>query len=68
VLHRCETWFLILRLRAFKNMVLRKIGGPKTKEVTGSSRKPNTEEPPDLYSPPDVIKVMKSRRIDGWGM
>jgi hypothetical protein len=63
VLHGCETWFLIFReehrLKAFKNTVLSKIDGPKRKEITGGWRKPYTEELPDLYSPPDVIKVMK---------
>jgi len=47
VLHGCETWFLIFReqhrLKAFKDRVLRKMDGPKMKEVTEGWRKPNTE-------------------------
>jgi hypothetical protein len=39
VLYGCETWYLTLReehrLRVFENMVLRRIFGPKSDEVTG---------------------------------
>jgi hypothetical protein len=48
VLHRCETWSLILtekyRLRVFENRVLRRILGPKREEVTGAWRKLHNEE------------------------
>ena len=44
VLYGCETWALTLReersLRVFKNMLLRRIFGPKRDEVTGEWRKP----------------------------
>ena len=49
----------------FKNRVLRKIFGPKRDEVTGQSRKLHTEELNDLYSSPNIILVIKSRRM-GW--
>jgi hypothetical protein len=43
VLHRCETWLLILReehrLRVFENRVLRRIFGPKRDKITGEWRK-----------------------------
>ena len=47
----------------FKNRVLRKIFGPKRDEVTGQSRKLHTEELNDLYSSPNIILVIKSRRM-----
>ena len=58
-----ETTNIILkperRLRVFENMVLRRIFGPKRDEVTGEWRKPRNEEPNDLYSSPDIIRVVK---------
>jgi hypothetical protein len=52
VLYECETWSLILReeyrLRVFENRVLRRILGPKRKEVTGEWRKLHNEELRDL--------------------
>ena len=50
MLYGCETWSLILReerrLRVFPNtgMMLRRIFGPKTDEVTGEWRKLHNEE------------------------
>ena len=40
---------------------------PKRDEVTGKRRKLHSEEPNDLYSSPNNIRVMKSRRIRGPG-
>jgi len=51
------------RLSVSKNMVLRKIFGPKTDEVTGECRKVHNEELNDLYSSPNIIWLMKSRRM-----
>jgi len=67
VLYGCETWYLTLReerrLRVFENRVLRRIFGPKRDEVTGEWRKLYNEELSDLYSLPNIVRVVKSRRI-----
>jgi hypothetical protein len=47
----------------FENSVLRKIFGPKRDEVTGDWRRLHNEELYDLYSSPDIIRVIKSRRL-----
>jgi len=69
VLYECETWSLTLReerrLRVFENWVLRRIFGPKRDEVTGVWRKLHNEELNDLYSSPNIVRVINSRRI-GW--
>jgi hypothetical protein len=44
-------------------MVLRRIFGPKRDEVTGEWRKLHSEELHNLYSSPDIIKQVKSRRM-----
>ena len=49
------------RLRVFKNRVLRRIFGPKRDEVTGEWRKLYNEELNDLYSSPNIVRVIKSR-------
>jgi len=51
-----------LRLTVFENRVLRRIFGPKREEITGVWRKQHSEELTDLYSSPDIIRVIKSRR------
>jgi hypothetical protein len=55
------------RLRVFKNRVLRKVFGPKTDEVTGEWRKLHNEELNDLYSLPNIVRVVKSRRMSWAG-
>ena len=47
----------------FENMVLRRIFGPKRDEVTGEWRKLHNEELNDLYSSPNIVRVIKSRRM-----
>jgi hypothetical protein len=47
----------------FENRVLRGIFGPKRDEVTGECRKLHSGELHNLYSPPDIIRQIKSRRM-----
>jgi len=67
VLYGCETWSLTLReerrLRMFETRVLRRIFGPKRDEVTGHWRKLHSEERNDLYRSPNIVRVIKSRRM-----
>jgi hypothetical protein len=66
VLYGCETWSLTLReehrLRVFENRVLRKIFGPK-REEDGSWGKLHNDELYSLYSSPNIVRVIKSRRM-----
>jgi hypothetical protein len=50
------------RLRVFENRVLRKIFGPK-REEDGSWRKLHNDELYDLYSSPNIVRVIKSSRM-----
>ena len=52
-----------LRLRVFENTVLRRVFGPKKDEVTGERRKLYNEELSDLCSLPNIVRVVKSRRM-----
>jgi hypothetical protein len=67
VLYGCETWSLTLReehrLRVFENRVLRRIFGPRRDEVTGEWRKLHNEELHILFSSPNIIRQIKSRRM-----
>ena len=62
-----ETWSLTLReerkLRVFENMVLRRIFGPRRDEVTGEWRRLHNEELNDLYFSPNIVRVIKLRRM-----
>jgi hypothetical protein len=51
------------RLRVFENRVLRRVFGPNRDKVTGEWRKLHSEELHNLYSPPDIIRQVKSRRM-----
>jgi hypothetical protein len=65
VLYGCDTRSLTLGedhgRRIFEDRVLRKIVGPKRNEVTGDWRRLHSEEIYDAYSPPNIIRVIKSR-------
>jgi len=67
VLYGCETWSLTLReerkLRVFENMLLRRIFGPRRDKVTGERRRLRSEVLNDLYSSPNIVRVIKSRRM-----
>jgi hypothetical protein len=67
VLCGCETWSLTLReeqrLRVLGKRVLRRIFGPKRGEATGEWRRLHNEELNGLYSSPNIIWVIKSRRM-----
>jgi len=51
------------RLGVFENRVLRRVFGPKRDEVSGEWRKLHHEELRNLYSLPDIVRVVKSRRM-----
>jgi len=67
VLYGCETWSLTwgeeCRLRVFENIVLRGIFVPKGDEVTGEWRKLHNEKLNDMYCSPNIVRVIKSRRM-----
>ena len=86
VLYGCETWSPTLReerrLRVLENRVLRRIFGPTRDEVTRGWKKLQIEELNDLYSSPNIVRVINSgkemggacsryggeeRRIQGFG-
>jgi len=51
------------KLRVFDNMVLRRIFGPRMDEVTGEWGRLHNEELNDLCSSPNIVRVIKSRRM-----
>jgi hypothetical protein len=67
VLYGCETWSLTLRedhrLRVFEKRVLRRIFGSKRDKLTGKWKKTHNEELSDLYCSPNIVWVIKSRRM-----
>jgi hypothetical protein len=67
VFYRCKTWLLTLReecrLRVFENRVLRRILEPLRDKVTGEWLTLHNNGLYDLYSLPNIIRVIKSRRM-----
>jgi hypothetical protein len=67
VLYEYEKWSLTLReehiLREFENKVLRRIFGLKRGEVIGGWRKLHNEELHNLCSSPNIIRMIKSKRM-----
>jgi hypothetical protein len=67
VLYECETWSLTLReerkLKVFEKKVMRRIFVPRSDEVTGEWRRLHIEELNDMYSSPNILRVIKSRRM-----
>jgi hypothetical protein len=67
VLYGCETSSVTLReeqrLKVLENRVLRRISGPKRHEVTEEWRKLHSGELRNLYSSPNIIRRIKSRRM-----
>jgi hypothetical protein len=65
VWYGCETWSLTLReerrMSVFENRVLWRIFGPTMDEVTREWRKLHNEELNDLYSSPNIVRVIKSK-------
>jgi 16S rRNA U1498 N3-methylase RsmE len=62
-----KTWFLTLwrehRARVFENGLLRRIFGPERGEKTEEWRRLHNEELYAMYSSPNIIRVIKSRRL-----
>jgi hypothetical protein len=67
VWYGCETWSPTQREesrpRVFENRMLRRIFGPKRDAVTGEWRKLHIEELNDLYSSPNITRVIESRGV-----
>ena len=65
VFHGCETWSPTLReerrLRVFENRGLRRMFGPKRENLTGEWRQVHNAELNDMYSSPNIVRVIKSR-------
>ena len=70
VLYGCKTWSLTLReefrLRVFENWMLRRIFGPQRDE--NGERRLQNEELHSLYCSPNIVRVIKSRRLRWAGL
>ena len=66
---KCNCWLIIeVKLRVFENMVLRRIFGPRRDKVTGEWRRVHNGELNDLYCSPNIVRVVKSRRMRWAGL
>jgi hypothetical protein len=54
---------ILFRLRVFENRVLRRIFEPKRDEVIGGWRKLHNEEVYNLYGSPNIMRMIRSRRM-----
>jgi hypothetical protein len=54
---------IIICLRVFENRALSRMFGPRRDEVTGEWRKLHSQELHNLYSSPNIIRQMMSRRM-----
>ena len=67
ILYGCETWSFTLReeyrLSFFENRMLRRMFGPKGDEVKRECRGLYNEALNDLYFSPNIVRVIKSRRM-----
>jgi hypothetical protein len=62
VVYRCETWSLTLR-EEYRLRVLRKIFRQKRDEMTGDWRKLHNEALHNMYSSPNIIRIIKSSEL-----
>ena len=66
MLYGCDAWSLILReelsLRVFKNRIISRILGPK-KGANVEWRRLHNEELHSIYRSPNVVRMIKSRRL-----
>jgi hypothetical protein len=51
------------KLRVFENRVLRRVFVPRRDEVTEDERKIRNEELNDLYCSPNIVRVIKLRKM-----
>ena len=58
-----DSFILIIILNYLRDRALRRVFGPKGDEVTGEWRELHNEELSDLYSLPNIVRVVKSRRM-----
>jgi len=67
VLYEFAAWSLTLkeehRLRLLENRALSRLFGPKRDRLTGEWGRINNEEFNDVYLSPNIIQVIKSRRM-----
>jgi hypothetical protein len=63
ILYGCEIWSLSLDDGAFRNGVLRRMFEPKRHEIIGRWRKLDNEKLHNLYSSPNIIRVINSRML-----